>query len=400
MLIRGYTMSTIRIYPYGPSESARTLKEGLSETFPNTAVLRREGSRYRPREGHFLINYGSSEVNMDMRGLNVFNRPEHIRNASNKIRAFEAFAAAGIPTVDWTTDRNMAEGWMNDNQVIYARTRLQGHSGEGIVVCSRQNVEGMGNTFPVGNNLVNAPLYTKGVTGNRNEVRVHVAFGRVILEQKKKRVEGYRDLPNYSNVVRNHSTGWIYATEDLNIPQEVRDTAVRAVAALNLDFGAVDIVYKGRTRFEVYVLEVNTAPGLSGESSRAAYVRAFTDRINGVEPAETPEPAVVANQEPVVAQEANHVQEVQPTVVEEVQVAPAAVQRSASQPRTAERPQRPNAQEARPALIEGHFYVVHHTPSETRMVVVYQNSEMWPCGVEMGIPPTECRIIREINIED
>lgn len=391
-------MTTIRIYPYGPSESARILKEGLQETFDNTAVLRREGSRYRPRAGHFLINYGSSEVNMDVREMTVFNRPEHIRNASNKIRALQAFQAAGVPTVEWTTDTNVATTWMGDGATVYSRTRLQGHSGEGIVVCRRQAVENIGNLFPSSNTIVDAPLYTKGIEGNRNEVRVHVAFGRVILEQKKKRVEGYRDLPNYSNVVRNHSTGWIYATENLNIPQAVRDTAIRAVAALNLDFGAVDIVYKGRTTFDIYVLEVNTAPGLSGESSRAAYVQSFTDRINGVEPAEALPPVeVVVNR----AEEAQNVREVQePSIDQEVQIAPTTVQREPDQVRVPARPQRPSGQEARPSLTEGSFYVIHHENSDTRMVAVLQNGEFWPTGLEVGMAVNEFRVIREVNIAD
>lgn len=389
-------MTTIRIYPYGPSESARILSTSLQEVFPQTAVLRREGSRYRPRPGHILINYGSSEVGMDMRDLTVFNRPENIRRASQKIRAFEAFRDANIPTVEWTTDRNVATTWMGGDAVVYARTRLQGHSGEGIVACSRQNLDDMGNLFPQSRDLMVAPLYTKGVSGNRNEVRIHVAFGRVILEQKKKRVEGYRDLPNYSNVVRNHSTGWIYATENLNIPQQVRDTAIRAVAALNLDFGAVDIVYKGRTNFDIYVLEVNTAPGLSGESSRAAYVQAFTDRINGVEPA----PALAPIQTPVNEATQNARQTEEPAAPEEVQAVPAAAQRQPEPARVPEQPRRPAAAEARPALINGDYYVIHHTPTDTRMVAVLQNGEFWPCGVEVGMAPAEFRIIRNINIAD
>lgn len=391
-------MTTIRIYPYGPSDSARILREGLEENFNNVAVLRREGSRYRPRAGHVLINYGSSDVNMDIREMTVFNRPEHIRRSSHKVRAFEAFRDAGIPTVDWTTDPTVATTWMGEDHVVYARTRLQGHSGEGIVACSRNALPDMGNLFPQTRDLTSAPLYTKGIIGSRNEVRIHVAFGRVILEQKKKRVEGYRDLPNYSNVVRNHSTGWIYATENLNIPQEVRDTAIRAVNALGLDFGAVDIVYKGRTRFEVYVLEVNTAPGLAGESSRAAYVQAFTDRINGVEPAEIPAPARVANQEPEEATP-NVQQPQEPAPAQEVQTVPAAAQQVPEPARVPEQSRRASA-EARPALTNGEYYVIHHTPTDTRMVAVLQNGEFWPCGVEVGMPTAEFRIIRNINIAD
>lgn len=390
-------MTTIRIYPYGPSESSRILSTSLQEVFPQTAVLRREGSRYRPRNGHYLINYGSSEVNMDLLGLNVFNQPEAVRLSSNKIRSFERFQAENIPTPAWTTNFNTARQWMDEGEVVYARTRIQGHSGEGIVVCSRNAQEAIGQGIQTSNTMVQAPLYTKGIQGNRNEVRIHVAFGRVILIQKKKRVQGYETLPEYSNIVRNHSTGWIYATENLNVPQQVQNSAIQAVAALGLDFGAVDIVYKGRTNFDIFVLEVNTAPGLSGESSRAAYVQAFTDRINGVEPqAVAPAPAPTQAQE--ATQNARQTQE--PAAPQEVQAAPAAVQREPEPVRVPEQPRRTAASEARPALINGEYYVIHHTPTDTRMVAVLQNGEFWPCGVEVGMAPAEFRIIRTINISD
>lgn len=384
-------MTTIRIYPYGPSDSARILSTSLQEVFPRTAVLRREGSRYRPQAGHYLINYGSSEVNLDIRGLNVYNAPEAVRLSSNKTRSFERFQAENLPIPAWTTNQNTARQWVDEGEVVYARTRIQGHSGEGIVVCSRAGLESVGNGIETSNTLVAAPLYTKGIQGLRNEIRVHVAFGRVILTQKKKRVQGYGDLPEYSNIVRNHSTGWIYATENLNIPQSVQDSAIQAVSALGLDFGAVDIVYKGRNNLEIYVLEVNTAPGLSGESSRAAYVQAFTDRINGVEPAPVvPTPVVEVTQNVPEPEET-------PAPVEEVQVAPAPVQRGPEPVRFPSESRRAASAAEAVSLIEGHYYVIHHVSTDTRMVAVLQADAFWPCGVEVGMNPVEFTIIREVN---
>ena len=49
---------------------------------------------------------------------------------------------------------------------------------------------------------------------------------------------------------------------------ELRTTAEHAVEALGLDFGAVDIMYHENT---FYVLEVNTAPGLTRTRTLEAY---------------------------------------------------------------------------------------------------------------------------------
>lgn len=57
----------------------------------------------------------------------------------------------------------------------------------------------------------------------------------------------------------------------------VRAAAKKAVEAVGLDFGAVDIL---ATDDECWVLEVNSAPGLGG-SMPAVYARKFQEYING-----------------------------------------------------------------------------------------------------------------------
>jgi len=49
-----------------------------------------------------------------------------------------------------------------------------------------------------------------------------------------------------------------------SVPEGLRDIAARAVDLLGLDFGAVDVL-RG-TDSKLYVLEVNTAPGVEGEN--------------------------------------------------------------------------------------------------------------------------------------
>ncbi|MFW3388298.1 UNVERIFIED_CONTAM: hypothetical protein RF648_20120, partial [Kocuria sp. CPCC 205274] len=143
---------------------------------------------------------------------------------------------------------------MEAGDTVYARATLTGHSGEGITVHQR----GEDGSVPV---LPQNPLYTKAITGQRREWRVHIFKGVITYVQVKRRANGYQDNANYREDVRNHHTGWIYATENINPSDAVLRNAVAAVAALGLDFGAVDIISR---RDEAWVLEVNTAPGLTG----------------------------------------------------------------------------------------------------------------------------------------
>jgi len=52
------------------------------------------------------------------------------------------------------------------------------------------------------------------------------------------------------------------------------DEGLASVMALGLDFGAVDIVYNENDN-KAYVLEINTAPGLSG-TTLEKYVEVFS----------------------------------------------------------------------------------------------------------------------------
>ncbi len=166
-----------------------------------------------------------------------------------------------VQHVPYATDKAEAQTWLNEGSPVYARTVLNGHSGAGIVVVEP------------GGELPNAPLYTKAIGFNkRHEYRVHVIGGEVVYVQKKKRKTGWEENPEYSNTIRNHHTGWIYATEGVEIPEDVQNLAIQSVAALGLDFGAVDIIV---VQGQGYVLEVNTAPGLDGTT-----IEVYTTGIN------------------------------------------------------------------------------------------------------------------------
>ena len=287
-----------RIYPYKKgSASVRKLKEAL-----NAKIIKLEGSKFRQRATHFVINWGNSHRPDWMVGDDVFNTPEAVALASNKLHAFEQLEEDGVATVPFTDDADNAGEWLEEGHKVFVRHKLTGHSGEGIEVVEHQenpdkeylvaiadglyerNLDGLANEVDreieemaqEQNVLPEAPLYTRGVA-NKGEYRVHVMQGEVILYQKKSRKldnDGEVEVAEGGDAdVRNLESGWIYRTGNLRRLERVEELAIDAIESLGLDFGAVDIINDSDN--EVHVLEINTAPGLGNEDSLEAYVEGF-----------------------------------------------------------------------------------------------------------------------------
>ncbi len=252
----------IYIYPYKlASESARKLRDGLSSFLGYRVKLVKPDGKFNPRRTDKVINWGNSKMPnwyFDERDRNDYTA---IEAASNKLISFQLFKLYNINTPEWTEDINEAKQWFNKPKTkVLCRKVLNGHSGTGIHIASNPD------------ELVGAPLYVK-YKPKREEYRVHVAFGKVIDTQLKKRRAGYRERKDVDYLVRNWYTGWVYCREEVQ-PNEQRDTlAIKAVNALGLDFGAVDIIYN-ELEDKYYVLEVNTAPGLDG-TTVDKYVEVF-----------------------------------------------------------------------------------------------------------------------------
>lgn len=221
-------------------------------------------SRFVPKQRHTIINWGNSTV-YDQRLAKLWNKPEAVAIASNKLRAFHHMWTANpaINLPPWCTSRQGAIEFIADRQKVVCRTKLNSHSGRGIVIATTEE------------ELVEAGLYTAYIK-KKAEYRVHVAFGKVIdLQQKRKR----RDFDGDANpLVRNHANGWVYCRENIVAPADLETQGLLAVAALGLDFGAVDIIYNEHFN-KCYVLEVNTAPGIEG-TTVDKYAEAFMEKLN------------------------------------------------------------------------------------------------------------------------
>lgn len=264
-----------KIYAYNQgSQGARELATGLG-----VRVLRHQGSTYRPRAGDTVINWGASRL-PNFGPARILNQPHLVQMVSNKLEYFrhtaptEAEKEVGdiVPRVpDWTESKEEARGWIAEGSKVVCRTVLNGHSGAGIIIAEKPE------------ELVDAPLYTKYVP-KKGEYRLHFMKQRsqyidreitVLIDTQRKARK--LDEPNPNWAVRNLTGGFVYARSDLDCPADVVDQARRAFALSGLDFGAVDVIWNEK-RGEAYVLEINTAPGISGTTVEN-YVNAFRNLL-------------------------------------------------------------------------------------------------------------------------
>tara|TARA_B100001063_G_scaffold227047_2_gene237157 strand:- start:5765 stop:6559 length:795 start_codon:yes stop_codon:yes gene_type:complete len=251
------------MYPYkGGSASVLALAEEIG-----AKRIRRNGSRFKGNQEKKVINWGCSELPDEVKLCNVLNKPDAVAKASNKLSFFNAVRQFNNTSYDeyinipmFTTSKDEAQHWLDRGYKVVERHKLTGHSGEGIKIKQDGDV------------LEDCPLYVMYVK-KKSEWRIHVLSGEVVDIQRKARDRSVPD-EQVNWLVRNHANGFIFArNEDVEVPSQVLEQAVTTVKALGLDFGAVDIIYNERGN-EAFVLEVNTAPGLTG-STLTGYAERF-----------------------------------------------------------------------------------------------------------------------------
>lgn len=238
------------VYPYKMgSNSAKVIGKTLG-----AKLIRLENSKFSGSATKVVINWGNSTPNEEVEKCIVLNSPKKVSAATNKLTFFQKVKEfARIP--DFTTDKATAEEWSNGGNEVVVREKLTGHSGEGIVMLAD----------PIEFEQYNhnrAKLYVKYVK-KKEEYRIHIMNGEVILIQRKaKRSDVHPEMVNWK--IRNKANGFIFAkNEGTTPPQDVIDQAMNAIKAVELDFGAIDVVWNDYKK-EAYVLEINSAPGLEG----------------------------------------------------------------------------------------------------------------------------------------
>lgn len=253
--------SKLRIFSYNPgSQGAKAIAQAMG-----IKRIKHEGSKYKPKPTDTIINWGCSRADRLPHGAGrIWNDPDVVARASNKLAFFQHLQSSNVRTPDWTSDPATARTWIDAGHLVVARTVLSGHSGAGIKI------------LELGVDFVDAPLYTKYVKKEK-EFRVHCGFGNVIDVQRKIKRPDFIGEPNWR--IRNHQSGFIYVRDNVEVPEDVSTQALEAFKASGLHFGAIDVLWNAHSQ-RGYVLEINTAPGVVGRTVES-YTQAFSSALDG-----------------------------------------------------------------------------------------------------------------------
>lgn len=259
----------IYIFPYTQqSKSAKALADELG-----VKRLRRSNSEVKDAEDLLIINWGATSTPFDLHATFI-NKPSLVAKATNKLSFFSTIETYNVvhPNMkvnipNFTNHRMVAEAWISSNKIVCCREKLSSSNSEGLVLAETLS------------QLVDAPLYTL-YTPKYSEYRVHVSNGNIIHVERKIWPSSRSDRPSDWRI-RDVKSGFIFNKVTLaSVPQVVKEQAVRAVKALDLDFGGVDVIWS-KTYNKATVLEINTAPGIE-DSDVKAYASSLRDIVKKI----------------------------------------------------------------------------------------------------------------------
>lgn len=187
----------------------------------------------------YLLRWGTSQRVDYVPDLRTWNLRRAIEQAADKYRALTELDAAGVPVPPHSRHPSDLDYPMLGRDDTHSQGR------DIDLILQERDITG-------------SDYYVEYIPTAR-EYRVHVVNGQIVRTTQKV-PEGDVD-PDREAVpwMRNHDTGWIFVDPRDAFPGQ--HIGAMAVDALDLDFGAVDMIVSESG--DPYVLEVNTAPSLN-----------------------------------------------------------------------------------------------------------------------------------------
>ena len=230
--------------------------------------------RREPSEGAVRLAAALREAGVPAKKVR-FIRPRNVHDDNPIICWGDVFL--GIPEQEFpaTLNNRGAAPIPNKLDEIYALQRAAVPTVAAIIGRPEQGYLGRSFFHHGGSDLLNPPArpnYWVRKEEIAREYRLHIFKGQSIRAGRKVAEEGAHPW------IRSLAAGWTIHYDGHGVRAKHRDVAKAAVAALGLDFGAVDVAE--RPDGSVFVLEVNRAPGLEGQTV-VAYQQAVMRWLNG-----------------------------------------------------------------------------------------------------------------------
>lgn len=215
-----------------------------------------------------LINFGRTNNSTFPRGrtLVIINPPEAVLNAADKRLTKQKFAEHSVATAEhWPDFVIPAEKFP-----VVVKHRF-GSRGTGVYLM-RTPDELAAFYRQRGEELVKRDFIVERFKNYRYEYRLHATQTEVFLANRKARKDGVPEDQRWKHTYEN-SVWYNEDNSEFRTPstwEAIKAEACKAITALGMDFGAVDVKVSSEGKF--FIIEVNSAPSL-GDQTREHYLR-------------------------------------------------------------------------------------------------------------------------------
>lgn len=216
------------IHPEIGKESAEELAAIIKADTSNPYTAKRRDYR----EYDLLFNYG---CNRKIKCNRIINKSKSVSRCIDKVKTFEALDEYNVPYPEYTVDRNkIPKHW----DQIAVRPSRKGNQAKDI------------DYVMAGAHVPEAELYTQ-VFYSKFEFRIVVFMGKVVGRYRKRQVKDE----------------WLLDPVEAEGFGYIDRACIKAAKALDIDLVGFDVLSRGKTRF--VILEANSAPILTAETSSA-----------------------------------------------------------------------------------------------------------------------------------
>ena len=257
-------------------EAVRRAKEECPRIDAKTARWARRN--LSPNTARPVAFWGWADLGFSISGNQVYNPPHATAVSVAKLTFYEWLV--GNPRLKdhllWhTMEKEEAIGWFKDGaKSVYCRALSRGKSGAGITVAHSPE------------EVVDSVYYTKGVQIS-TEFRVHffTLNDLTLVTQKLKLGKSAREDrgSSFNREIRTHDNGWVYGQPNDKLPEDsahvARGLALEIGHEIGLTYGCVDFIHDSEGN-KVWIVEANSAPGVSGESATEFYSNVFKEIYN------------------------------------------------------------------------------------------------------------------------